>query len=129
MSPLRNDLWQRVVTALTVLAFALMQGCTTWQPVEPDQPLFNQVQVGDPVRVELKDGRELEFDVVEKTESGISGEEAYVDFADIADIEVNKVSTGATTGGLIVAYVVIGTALMALLLNDFGDAIEDAFDD
>lgn len=118
-----------VTTFFVLLAFALVQGCSTWQPARYNDSLATQVAVGDLVRIEMRDGSREQFEITAVDSAGVYDETAFYAFAEISELAIRGTSPEATAGGMVVVSVVLGVAAILLLINKSLDETSDALFD
>ena len=104
-----------------LLVLVMLCGCTTMQTVDHRDwsGLPGKVEVGDDVRVTLRDGTGHAFVVREVTPDALVGDNVRVRQADIATLQVQAASkgrifAGAGTAGLVVLMALFASALAGL---------------
>jgi preprotein translocase subunit YajC len=97
---LNNHLGKTFIV-LVVLAFIFMS-CTSHRLVNPQpQSLHNELNAGDTVRIVTKEGRHVQFKIVEIRADSIFSQKERIAFGEIAKIEKQKVDAAKTTGAVI----------------------------
>ena len=106
----------RWISAL--LVSLMLFGCTTMQTVDHRDwsGLPGEVEVGDDVRVTLRDGTRHDFVVREVTADALLGDGVRVPQADIATLQVQAASKGRIAAGTISVGLVAVLALFASAL-------------
>jgi hypothetical protein len=92
-----------------LVAIALVSACTTTRQIEltGSRPLTDQVEAGDRVEIEKKDGELLKFKISEVSQEGLRGDDIFVPAADIDRIRVLEDSDVVASVGSIVLWAVI----------------------
>jgi len=86
------------IVYLVLIAFT--SGCTTMRPVPATgaQSLASQVEVGDKIKITLRDNSDVAFKVSAVSAEGISGDGVLVAYSDIQQVQVREFSTRKTVG-------------------------------
>jgi hypothetical protein len=110
--------WRRGLAAMLVAIHAL--GCSATHEVDlgATAALAEEVLPGDRVHIITTDGRELDFEVTGVEPDAIIGAELRVERAEIAELEVKRLSaarTGALVGGVgLTAFAIIALVLASI---------------
>ena len=101
----------KFIIYLVLIAFTA--GCTTLRPLpETDaESLASQIEVGDKIKIMRNDDTDVTFKVSAVSDEGISGDEVFVEYSDIRQVQVRQLSTLKTVGliAAIIAVLVAGT--------------------
>lgn len=107
-----------VLPILTVM----FSGCTSMRSVEAvdsNEKLLENLNPGDLIRIETKDGNTHEIRVGTVTRESVAGDGVEVPFDQIKTLEVKRVSTTKTAGlvgGTLLMYVLVFSAALSALL-------------
>ena len=123
--PVRH--WQRAVAFVAGVCMMLLQGCATFATAQADQPLGQQINVGDTVRVTTVDGEKREFVVTRMDNDGFYDGEEYLRFTDLTEVKIDRSSVTAGVSTIVVAGIIIGLAAFLLFLNLIEDETEQIF--
>ena len=74
-------------------------------PPTDAQSLASQIEVGDKIKIIRNDDTVVTFEVGAFSNEGISGDEVFVAYSDIRQVQLRQFSTGKTVG-LVAAIVV-----------------------
>jgi hypothetical protein len=120
-----NNHLGRTLVVFVALAFSLT-ACTSQHLINPQpQSLHDKLNAGDTVRLVTKDGRHVQFKIVEIRSDSIFSQKQHIAFGEIAKIEKQQVDAAATTG-----VVILGAAgVMAVSYLISSIALADAFED
>ncbi len=92
---------------------ALLAGCASFEtlPGTDAQSLASQIEVGDKIKIMRNDDTDVTFKVSAVSDEGISGDEVFVAYSDIRQVQVRQLSTLKTVGliAAIIAVLVAGT--------------------
>ncbi len=104
----------RVVICFVLIAFTA--GCTTMRslPTNVAQSLARQIEVGDKIKIIRNDYTDVTFKVSASSDEGISGDEVFVAYSDIRQVQVSQPSNAKSalkTGLIVVGIVVVVTAM------------------
>ncbi len=97
----------RVVICFVLIVFTT--GCTTMRPLSAidAQSLARQIDVGDKIKIMRNDGTDITFKVSAVSDEGISGDEVFIAYSDIRQVEVSLHSPVKTYGFLAVGALVL----------------------
>jgi hypothetical protein len=85
---INQSITQMIKIALVSIVFALMTACATTRPID-SQPsmIYQEVDIGDTLRIYTKENTVITLDFVEVTSQAIVGAREFVLFDDIVKIE------------------------------------------
>ena len=111
----------KFIIYLVLIAFTA--GCTTMRslPTNVAQSLARQIEVGDKIKIIRNDYTDVTFTVSAISDEGISGDEVFVPYSDIRQVQVSQPSNenGLTT----VLTVVVIVLVVALFVSEAVDTI------
>lgn len=111
-----------VLRAVVVLVCLCSAGCARYVPSGRPGDLTALVQVGDEVRAYLRNGGEVEFEIVLMDRDHLYGEHVTVPRADVITIEVKEFSlwrtVAASVGGAVVTTFLVGFVALLIVLSD-----------
>jgi hypothetical protein len=101
----------KIIIYLVLISFTA--GCTSMRPLPATdaQSLASQIEVGDKIKIMRNDDTDVIFKVSAVSDEGISGDEVFVAYDDIRQVQVRQLSTLKTVGliAAIIAVLVAGT--------------------
>jgi len=123
-----NNHLGKIVTAFVLSAF-ILTSCTSHHLISPQaESLHHGLNAGDTVRIVTKDGRHVQFKIVEIKADSIFSQKQHIAFGEIAKIEKQKVNAAKTTGAVILGAVgvlaigfLIATIAFANAIGDLGE--------
>lgn len=120
-----NNHFGKTLAAFVLSAF-ILTSCTSHHLISPQaESLHNELNAGDTVMIVTKDGRHMQFKIVEIKADSIFSQKQRIAFDEIAKIEKQKVSAAKTTGAVILGAV--GVVAVGFLIITI--AIANAFED
>lgn len=97
---------------MAVIVALCLAGCSIMQPIPGGEVAWrNSIQAGDTVTIQTVNGKTLEFEVAEVTDTGLRGEGQAVSYEVIASVEKHTLSTWRTVGlvlGILAAGALLG---------------------
>lgn len=106
---------------MAVVLVCFTASCTAFIPTGTTDPaeLRTKVLIGEQVRITKRNGSRVTFVVTDVVDEGIRGENEFVPFEDISDVQVRDHSVAMTSlAGLGLLSVVIIAALASLDSSD-----------
>lgn len=96
-----------------------MSACTSMRPIDKTAVSTN-IEAGDSVKIVTKDEREVEFKVIEVSDTSIIGETESVPKDEIASIKKKKIDPGKTAvvgayGYFLVSIIILTAKLLSAL--------------
>ena len=83
-------------------------------PATDTQSLANQLEVGDKIKITLRDDSDVAFKVSAVSDEGISGDGVLVAYSDIQHVQVREFSTGKTVSlvaGIVGFLAIVGSSV------------------
>lgn len=104
---------------IAVTLILSMSACTSMKPIDKTAVNTN-VEAGDNVKIVTKDDRQVEFMVVEVTDTSIVGQTESVPKDEIASIKKKKIDAGKTAvvgayGYFLVSIIILAAKLVSAL--------------
>jgi len=112
--------------AIILVVGTLLNACTSYQPIAGTSPedLTAMLEAGDRVEITRTDGTEVSITIDEITPEGISGEEIFVSFDEISQVQVRRVDEqkveDVVMAVLATPLVILGVGLLVLLAAGSG---------
>ena len=106
---------------IILMISSLLNACTSYQPITGTSPenLTATLEAGDRIEITRTDGSEVAMVIDEITPEGISGDETFVSFDEISQVQVRRVDEeGVEDAALLVLGVpllILGAGLLVLL--------------
>jgi hypothetical protein len=120
-----NNYFGKTLTVFVLAAF-LFTACTSQRLINPQpQSMHNELNAGDTVRIVTKDGRHMQFKIVEIKADSIFSQKQPIAFDEIAKIERQKVDAAKTTGAVILGTVGVLAVGYLIAAIAFASAIEN----
>lgn len=107
---------QRSLVLIVLMNMAWTSACTTLHetPVGNSPPQSLSVQVGERVRITMKDGRKEEFKVVAVEQDALVGKKVRVRYEDIDVLEVRQRDQEKT--GVLTALAIVGGVFLTVAI-------------
>jgi hypothetical protein len=120
-----NNPLGKALTVFVMLAF-ILASCTSYKLINRQpEALHTELDIGDSVKIVTKDGRHLQFQIVEIRADSLFSEQHQIAFGEIVKIEKQKVDAAKTTGAVLLGSV--GIISLAFLI--FAITWEDTWAD
>ena len=118
---------KKIIVYLGLITFTV--GCTSMRslPVSDARSFASQIEVGDKIKITLRDNSDVAFKVSAVSAEGISGDGVLVAYPDIQQVQVREFSAGKTTGlvaAIVGILVIVGSNIDVDVGNIFGEEEE-----
>jgi hypothetical protein len=112
-----------------VLLVFILASCTSYKIINRQpEALHTELDIGDSVKIVTKDGRHLQFQILDIRADSVFSEKQAIAFGEILKIEKQKVGAAKTTGAVILGAVGVLAVYSLLAIIAFANALDDLGD-